>query len=300
MRCDTHVHVWDLATRDHSWLAAEDPSLRRRFDLEDYVGDAHPGADDRVVLVQVLADLDETVETLDSARRSTLVAGVVGWVDLEAPDVEECLGRLLAGPGGDALVGLRHLVQSEPDPAWLVRPTVLRGLRALERAGLSYDLLVRPPQLDAAIDVVGRLADLQFVLDHAAKPDIATGATGEWSRQIDELARHENVVCKVSGLVSVAGPGWTVEQLRPFVERLVESFGPDRLVFGSDWPVCTAEASFDEVVELAVTTLGSLSPAELDAVFSSNALRAYPRCVVPGAPQPGSGTPGSGTPASGT
>jgi L-fuconolactonase len=155
---------------------------------------------------------------------------------------------------------------------------------------------VRPPQLRAAIDVVGMLPDLQFVLDHAAKPEIASGAAEHWSSSIAELARHENVMCKVSGLVTVAGKSWTVEQVRPYVDRLVECFGPKRLVFGSDWPVCTAEASFADVVGLATATLASLSGTELDDVLSANAYRAYARCARPGGARPGGARPGRARP----
>ncbi len=220
-RCDAHVHVWDPAVRDHSWLAAEDPLLRRRFDLDDYARDATPGPDDQVVLVQVLADLDESVETLGDAAGADLVAGVVGWVDLEAPDVADRLARLADGPGGEKLVGVRHLVQSEPDPHWLARRAVRRGLGAVARAGLTYDLLVRPRQLGAATDVARALPDARYV---------------EW---------------------------------------ILESFGPARLMFGSDWPVCTAEATFAEVVALAHDTLASLSEAEADAFLSGTAHKAY-------------------------
>ncbi|MHB1974154.1 MAG: amidohydrolase family protein [Acidimicrobiales bacterium] len=274
-RCDAHVHVWDPAVRDHSWLAAEDPLLRRRFDLDDYARDASPGPDDQVVLVQVLADLDETVETLGDAAGADLVAGVVGWVDLEAPDVADRLARLADEPGGEKLVGVRHLVQSEPDPHWLARPAVRRGLGAVARAGLAYDLLVRPRQLRAATDVARALPDARFVLDHGAKPEIGASTTEPWWSLVGELARCENVSCKVSGLVTEAGRGWTTEQVRPYVERLLESFGPARLMFGSDWPVCTAEATFAEVVALAHDTLASLSEAEADAFLSGTAHKAY-------------------------
>jgi L-fuconolactonase len=179
-------------------------------------------------------------------------------------------------PGGGRLVGIRHLVQDEPDPCWLDRCDVRRGLHAVGAAGLPFDLLVRPAQLAAAVRVASDLADVRFVLDHGAKPDIASGCIEPWSSLVAELARRPNVTCKLSGLVTEAAPGWTAAQITPYADRLVECFGPGRLMFGSDWPVCTLAASYREVLALARDMLGShLSRAELDAVFAGNARTVY-------------------------
>jgi L-fuconolactonase len=204
------------------------------------------------------------------------VVGVVGWADLAGPDVAGELARLRELPGGGRPVGIRHLVQDEPDSAWLDRPEVRRGLRAVGDAGLVYDLLIRPSQLPAALRVTAALDDVRFVLDHAAKPPIASGVREPWAAQIAELAARPNVTCKVSGLVTEAAAGWRPDQIAPYVDALVASFGPDRLMFGSDWPVCLLAATYDEVATVARDLLSRhLGPAELDQVFGATARSVY-------------------------
>jgi L-fuconolactonase len=272
---DAHHHLWDPAARRHAWLDAR-PALNRPFDLADFTAASAPEGITASVLVQVLASSAETEELLALAASSDLVAGVVGWTDLTSPAVGEQIARLRAGPGGDLLAGIRHLVQDEPDPAWLGRPDVRRGLRAVGQAGLAYDLLVRPGQLPAALEVTGDLGDVRFVLDHGAKPDIASGRFEPWACLISSLAARPNVWCKVSGLVTEAGAGWRPAQIEPYIDHLLASFGPGRLMFGSDWPVCTLAASYAEVSALARDVLSRrLGPAELRAVFAGNAISAY-------------------------
>jgi L-fuconolactonase len=226
--------------------------------------------------VQVLHSSAETADFLRIATEDSPIAGVVGWADLTDPGITDELGRLRELPGGSRLVGIRHLVQDEPDPSWLTRPDVRRGLRAVGTAGLTYDLLVRPPQLLATIKVTTELPDASFVLDHGAKPEIAAGSTQPWTKLIEELSRRENVSCKLSGLVTEAGPDWSAAKIAPYVSHLAESFGPDRLMFGSDWPVCLLAASYPDVFGLARELLtGLLSQSELDAVFGANAIRVY-------------------------
>ena len=280
MIVDAHHHVWDPGTRRHAWLDGL-PELRRPFLLSGYAGAARPEGVTASVLVQVLNSTAETEEflALAAGRAGAAppeVAGVVGWADLTRDDIGDELDRLRALPGGDRLAGLRHLVQDEPDPGWLVRPDVRRGLRAAGAAGLVFDVLVRPAQLPAALRLTGELDDVRFVLDHGAKPEVAAGRFEPWAGLIGELAQRPNVTCKLSGLVTEAGPGWKPETFAPYADRLLECFGPGRLMFGSDWPVCTLAASYHEVITLARTLLdGRLSPAETDAVFGGNAVAAY-------------------------
>jgi L-fuconolactonase len=204
------------------------------------------------------------------------VAGVVGWVDLCARDVGGEIARLRGLPGGDRLAGIRHLVQDEPDLAWLDRAEVRRGLRAVGQAGLAYDLLIRPRQLPAALRVTGDLDDLRFVLDHAAKPPIATGTLEPWATLLTELGTRPNVSCKLSGLVTEAAAGWRPAQFARYADVILDSFGPDRLMFGSDWPVCTVAATYGEVFALARDLASrQLSPAERAAVFAGTARSAY-------------------------
>jgi len=275
MIVDAHHHVWDPAAARHAWLEGM-PALNRRFDLADFQRASAPEGVTASVLVQVLASAAETEEFLALAATSDLVAGVVGWTDLNSPAVADEIARLRAGPGGDLLAGIRHLVQDEPDPGWLGRPGVRRGLQAVGAAGLAYDLLVRPGQLPAALAVTRALDGVRFVLDHGGKPEIASGRLEPWTTLISDLAARPNVVCKVSGLVTEAGPGWTAAQIAPCIDHLLDCFGPGRLMFGSDWPVCTLAASYGEVVAVARDTLASmLGPAERHAVFFTNAITAY-------------------------
>jgi len=268
---DAHHHLWDPAATRHDWLA-DFPALQRRFDQADFQQASKTHGVDASVLVQVLNSTAETEEFL----QVDAVAGVVGWADLTDPGITDELARLKELPGGHRLVGIRHLVQDEPDPSWLTRPDVKRGLRAVGNGGLSYDLLVRPHQLLAAIKIVTELPDAAFVLDHGAKPEIATGSTQPWTKLVEELSRRPNVACKLSGLVTEAGPDWSASQIAPYVTHLVECFGPDRLMFGSDWPVCLLAASYAEVFGLARELLaGLLSQSELDAVLGRTAVRHY-------------------------
>jgi L-fuconolactonase len=273
-RIDAHHHLWDLSARPQDWLDGL-PSIRRDFGPADLRAVTGPAGLDATVLVQVLNDIDETADFLAVAGGSDLIEGVVGWVDLTAPDVAEQLDRLRSGPGGDRLVGIRHLVQSEPDPDWLMRPEVLAGLRAVRDAGLVYDVLTLPHQLPAAVVAARAVPDMVFVLDHLSKPDIPSGKLEPWATHLAALAAEPNVVAKVSGLVTEVGPEWTVEQLRPYVDVALEVFGPRRLMAGSDWPVCLLAASYDEVFGAASKLCEGLSAAERDQVFGDTAARVY-------------------------
>ncbi|MEU8516875.1 amidohydrolase family protein [Kitasatospora sp. NPDC048722] len=277
MRVDAHHHLWELGRRPHSWLdAPELAAIRRDFGPADLAPRARAAGIDRTVLVQVLPDAAETREFLALAGAEPLIAGVVGWADLTAPGIADTLAVLRRGPGGDRLVGLRHLVQGEPDPAWLARPDVRRGLRAVGDAGLCYDLLVRDHQLPAAIDAVRALPEQPFVLDHLAKPPIARGDLEPWAGHLRELAREPNVFCKLSGLVTEADPtGWTVADLRPYAETALDAFGAARVMFGSDWPVCLVAASYEHVVHAAAELTHALSAHERAQVFGGTAARIY-------------------------
>ncbi|MET8765212.1 amidohydrolase family protein [Lentzea sp. NPDC004782] len=275
-RIDAHHHLWDLSARPQDWLdGPELRTIRRDFGPADLSAVTGPAGVDATVLVQVLNDIDETAEFLAVAGKSDLIKGVVGWVDLTAPDVAEQLDRLRSGPGGERLAGIRHLVEPEPDPDWLMRPDVLAGLRAVRDAGLAYDLLTRPHQLPAALVAVRAVPDMVFVLDHLSKPDIAGGVLQPWATHLAALAAEPNVVAKVSGLVTEAGPQWTVEDLRPCVEIALEAFGPDRLMAGTDWPVCLLAASYGEVFDAAARLFAGLSETERDQVFAGTAERVY-------------------------
>jgi L-fuconolactonase len=270
---DAHQHFWDPAIDDYPWLTDEALApVRRRFDPEDLAPVLREHGVDGTVLVQALGSSDETQRLLADAEATPFVLGVVGWVDLTAPDVAAALEELAGG----ALVGIRHQVHDEPDPAWLLRPDVQRGIAAVGNAGLAYDLLVRPPQLPAAIETVRRHPGIRFVVDHVAKPQVREGDTEDWARGLEELAALPNVACKLSGLVTEADWGaWRPEELATYYRRALDWFGPARSLFGSDWPMCLVAADYGEVLELLRAALDDLDDAERSAVLGGNALRLY-------------------------
>ncbi|KDN22459.1 amidohydrolase family protein [Amycolatopsis rifamycinica] len=272
-RVDAHHHLWRTSARRHAWLDGEDTAAIRRDFTPDDLRVAALGMD-ATVLVQVLPEFDESVEFLAIAAAEPLIAGVVGWIDLTGSPARD-IDRLRSAPGGELLAGVRHLVQAEPDPRWLEREDVLAGLAAVRDAGLVYDLLVRPHQLPAATAAVRALPELTFVLDHLAKPPIAAGELQPWATELALLAREPNVVAKLSGLVTEAGRPWRVEDLRPYAETALTAFGPDRLMLGSDWPVCLLAGTYAEVMDAADRLLEDLTPSERDAVRGGTATRVY-------------------------
>ncbi|WP_137813416.1 amidohydrolase family protein [Gandjariella thermophila] len=277
MRVDAHHHVWDLGARDQPWItgAAMSP-IRRDFGLADLSPHVAAAGITTTVLVQTVTVPEETPELLALAESSPLVGAVVGWTDLTAEAVADDLAVLREAPGGPWLRGIRHQVQGEPDPEWLAREDVRRGLAAVGEAGLVYELLTLPHQLPAAVRTVAALPDVPFVLDHCSKPPIAGGEVRPWADLIRELAAHGNVTCKLSGLVTEADwASWTVADLRPYVEVVLDAFGADRLMFGSDWPVCLLAADYAEVVATAERLTAALSTAERAAIFGGTAQRVY-------------------------
>ncbi|MEW9532704.1 amidohydrolase [Microbispora sp. NPDC049125] len=275
---DAHHHLWDTTARDYPFLAADAMApVRKPYALDDLRRETSAAGVAATVLVQTIPDIEESVEFLRIAAGSGgLIAGVVGWVDLTADDVAAQIAKLRNSPGGDRLVSVRALVQGEPDQAWIARPDVRRGLRAVAQAGLVYDLLVLVPQLPVARVVAREMPDLRFVLDHAAKPYIAAGEMEPWDSEIRELAKLPNVTCKLSGLVTEASwTSWDTPQIAPYAAHVLECFGADRVMFGSDWPVCELAASYAEVVALARELTSGLSDAERARVFEGVAQECY-------------------------
>lgn len=259
MIVDAHQHFWDPSRADYPWMTGDAAALRRRYGPDDLAPLLAEHGVDGTVVVQARASLDETHELLELAAATPFVLGVVGWVDLTGEDVAEVLADL-----GDGLAGVRHQVHDEPDPAWLLREEVQRGLAAVAEAGLAYDLLVRTAELPAALEAARRLPELRFVLDHVAKPPLRDGDLDAWARGVAALAVRPNVTCKLSGLFTEAEPG---TDLVPVVERALDWFGPDRCMFGSDWPVCTLAAGYGDTIEL-VRSAG-------EAVLAGTAVRTY-------------------------
>ena len=277
MTVDAHHHVWDLSVRDQDWITGPElQPLRRDFTVTDLEPEARVAGVDRTVLVQTITVAEETPEFLALADAHDLIAGVVGWTDLTSPDVADELARLRQLPGGGYLKGIRHQVQGEPDPNWLLRPDVRRGLTAVADAGLVYDLLVLPHQFPAAVQVAASLPQLTFVLDHLGKPPVVSGKSEPWATSLRDLAALPNTYCKLSGLVTEADwKAWGTEDLRLYTDTALDAFGPSRLMFGSDWPVCTLAATYGQVVDATGELTDKLSAAERTEVFEGTATRVY-------------------------
>jgi L-fuconolactonase len=272
---DAHQHFIDPARTDYPWLTADLADIARRFAPDDLAPELAKAGVDRTILVQTLSSLGETREFLATAAATPFIAGVVGWVDLTEPGVDTSIERLRAGLGGDRLVGIRHQVHDEPDPEWLLRPDVRRGLAAIASAELTYDVLVRTRELPAALVAARERSDLRLVIDHAAKPPIRSGDLRAWAARLRPFGELDHVWCKLSGLVTEAGERWRVTDLVPAVDVVLEVFGPTRLIFGSDWPVCLLTSTYAEVAATARTLTAGLSEPERAAVFGAAAERAY-------------------------
>jgi L-fuconolactonase len=279
---DAHQHVWDLSARGQPWLSAPRLApIRRTFTLDDLRPFAQAAGVGATVLVQTVALAAETPEMLALTDADPLVAGVVGWTDLTSPAVAAELARLASGPGGACLVGIRHQVQSEPDPDWLRRPDVIDGLRATAGAGLCYDLVVQPRQLPAACHAAAAVPDLTLVLDHAGNPPADPGDLSRWAAGVRQLASLPNTVCKLSGLVTNAPPGSPARSFAEVADVVLSAFGANRVMFGSDWPVCLLASDYAGVVELAASMTTGLSRDERAAVFSGTATRVYRLRLAP-------------------
>ena len=227
----------------------------------------------RTILVQASNSLEETLWLLELADENPFIAGVVGWVDLQGEETTRQLDKLTAR---SKLKGVRHLVESEPADDWLTQSSVVRGLRELGKRGLTYDLLVHTRHLKHAAEAVRQCPDTRFVVDHMAKPPIKSGEIGEWARELKPLAAFPNVSCKLSGLVTEANwSNWRVEDLKPYVETALEYFGPRRMMFGSDWPVCLLAATYEKVQDAFQILLAHLTENERRRIFSDNAVEFY-------------------------
>ncbi|WP_035839618.1 amidohydrolase family protein [Kitasatospora azatica] len=278
---DAHHHLWDLVETPQPWL--DDPdltSIRRTFTPDDLRATATQPVAGRqlhsTVVVQCMPDVPETEVLLALAARDPLIQAVVGWADLTSPAIGDVLDRLLAGEGGRYLRSLRHLVQGESDPGWLQRADVERGLEAVLERGLHYDVLIRSHQLDQAIRLAERFPDLPQVLNHAGKPSIASGELGDWERQLRLLAEHPQVVCKVSGLITEADhETWTTSDIRPVWDVLLSAFGPERLMFGSDWPVANLAGGWNRWAATVDELLNGFAESEIQAILAGTATAFY-------------------------
>ena len=242
---DAHHHFWTPSRHDYYWMAgAELDPIRRSFGPADLQPLLAAAGVDSTVLVQTVPSVRETREFMETATTTPFVAGVVGWVDLTDPAVADTLAELRSQRNGQKLVGIRHQVHDEEDAEWLLRPDVQRGLAAVRDAGLAYDVLVRPRELPAALATARALPDIRFVIDHIAKPPIASGEIDPWSALLEPFRSLTHVSCKLSGMITEADwANWTPSDLKPYVHRAVDIFGTERVMYGSDWPVCLLAGS---------------------------------------------------------
>jgi len=287
MKIDAHQHLWRYSPDDYPWIGPGMERIARDFLVADLEAAARPAGVGGSIAVQARQTLAESRWLLDLATAHPFIRGVVGWVDLRHEAVHEQLAALTRHA---AFKGVRHVVQDEPDPRFLLGDDFVRGLRRLHDFGLVYDLLVYPGQLPAAVELVGMLPEQPFVLDHLAKPRVARGpAVAEfatWRRDLEALARHANVWCKLSGLVTEAAWGeWRRADFTPFLDVAVNAFGPGRCMVGSDWPVCLLSASYAEVDGIVAEYCGRLAPAERAEIAGGSATRVYALEPPPRSPE---------------
>jgi L-fuconolactonase len=277
MKIDSHQHFWAYSADEYPWIGAGMERLARDYLPADLEAAATPEGVAGSVAVQARQSLAESRWLLDLARRHPFIRGVVGWVDLRGDRVADDLAALAPH---EKFVGVRHVVQDEPDPRFLLGEAFVRGLRQLHQFGLTYDLLLYPQQLPAAVELVGLLPEQPFVLDHLAKPrlkpPIKTSDRDQWRRDIEALARHRNVCCKLSGLVTEAAwRQWQPADFRPFLDVALTVFGPERLMFGSDWPVCLLSGDYAEVTGIVEDFIAALAPDERNQIWGGSATRFY-------------------------
>jgi L-fuconolactonase len=278
---DAHQHFWQLSQPfDYRWLdAPTHVPIRRDYLPDDLEPLIHKAGVDRTVFVQTQHNLEENRWALGLAERHPFIAGVVGWVDLASPDCER---QLLEFKDHPKFVGVRHVTQDEPDDDFIVRPDVIRGLKVLERHGVPFDLLFYVKHLRHAATLAEQLPDLPMVIDHLAKPHVREQVLDDWLPHFRAAAAFPNVYCKLSGMVTEADwSRWTAADLRPYVQMALASFGPDRLMFGSDWPVCELAATYEQVYNALLEALGPVSESERAAIFGGTAARFYRLTLSP-------------------
>jgi L-fuconolactonase len=273
MRIDAHQHFWRVSRGDYGWLTPEDhPAICRDFGPDDLAPLLEDAGVERTVLVQAAPTVGETAYLLGLSATAPMVAGVVGWADLEAERAPQAIETMAANP---SLLGLRPMLQDLEDDAWILRPSVAPALEAMEAAGLRFDALVKPRHLPHLARMLVDRPGLKVVVDHGAKPDIAAGKIDEWAAGVRRIAAETPACCKLSGLVTEAGEHWTADDLAPFVDVLLEAFGPARLMWGSDWPVVNEAGGYAAWRSAAEALTERCSADERDLIFGGTAAAFY-------------------------
>jgi len=277
VRIDAHQHYWQLARGDYGWLTPRLAPIYRDFGPKDLAPHLDTFGIERTVLVQAAPTEAETGFMLDLAAATPSIAGVVGWVDMEAPDAAKRIARLATRP---KLVGLRPMIHDIADPRWMLSPALAPAYAAIETAGLVFDALVRPVHLGPLETLVGRHPGLSVVVDHGAKPDVARWTPGDedfadWAGRMHRIGRHPNLVCKASGLVTEAQRDWKPADLTPYLDTLLDAFGPKRLMFGSDWPVVNLAGGYERWMDALLSWLGGLDSPSRDMILGDTAACVY-------------------------
>lgn len=271
---DAHQHFWDLSRGDYAWPNADVAAIFRDFGPDELVSDLHNTEIRQTILIQATDTVAETEYMLQLAQDFTAVAAVVGWVDLSAPDAISTIDRLRANP---LLKGLRPMLQNIEDTDWILRPEVQPALAHMEKVGLCFDALIQPRHLPTLLQVAKKYENLSIVIDHIAKPRMGSGilpATA-WSSGMQDLAALNNVYCKLSGMMTEIGPLWQQQDLEPFADQVIEAFGADRILWGSDWPVVNLAGDYKSWLESARGLTQQLSEAERDNIFGGSARNFY-------------------------
>ncbi len=277
MRIDSHHHVWDLSVREQGWMVGEALNpIKKNFSINDLRQAITGCGIDKTVVVQTVTNYDETPELLELADTDDLVAGVVGFLKIDAEDAISHLDSYQSLRGFEYLVGIRDIAHDYEDVKYLSKPQVIKNVQELGKRGLVYDLLTKTPHMRAAIDLVKACPNTKFVLDHISKPYIAKADMQPWADQITELASFENVVVKVSGLFTEADwKNWKKEDFWPYLEHITKSFTPNRMMFGSDWPVCLLAATYKQSIDLVEEFTSKFSESEKNAFWAGTANKAY-------------------------
>ena len=273
MKIDSHQHFWRYDAVRDAWITDSMAMLRSDFLPEHLAAECAANGMDASIAVQADQSENETMFLLDLAEKNKRIAGVVGWVDLLSPRVGE---RLEYFSHSSKLRGFRHIAQSEPDDRFLARENFVEGVAQLRAFGFTYDILIYPRQLPAAIELVARLPEQRFVVDHLAKPEIKSGKMAPWAAQMKEVAQNKNVFCKLSGLVTEADwKHWKAGDFKPYLDVVFDAFGAHRLMFGSDWPVCLLAATYRQVKQIVEEYVKGFFQSDKEKIFGGNAARFY-------------------------
>ena len=273
MIIDSHQHFWKYEPVKHDWIDDNMSVIRRDFSPSDLAKVYQENSIDGCVAVQADQTLEETDFLIDLASNNNFIKGIVGWVDLRAENIEEVLEKY----SKEKIVkGFRHVVQGEPDHNFLLRPNFSRGISLLEKYNFTYDILVFPHQLGSVLEFVKKFPNQKFVIDHIAKPYIKDGYFEGWATMMTAIGKHENVSCKMSGMVTEAEYNtWTPEQIHPYMNVALEAFGSSRILFGSDWPVCLVAGNYSKIKKLTTNFISQLSQIEQNSIMGTNAIEFY-------------------------